>query len=122
MAAGRRPAPPNPAAWLYRAVRNGALTAARAIRRRRRREARSAEARGPWFESPEDGRLDAAAATEALAELPPDRREIVIARIWGGLSFAEIGGLIGLSDSAAHRRYKEALRILRGRLGGPDEE
>lgn len=61
--AGQRPAPPNPVAWLYRAVRNGALTAARATRRRRRREARSAEARGPWFESPEDGRLDAAAAT-----------------------------------------------------------
>src|SRR5262245_6877163 len=53
LAAQRRP-PDNVAGWLYRVVRNGALSAARAGRRRRRHE--SAAARTPdWFEPSEGG-------------------------------------------------------------------
>ncbi len=56
--------------------------------------------------------LDAAAATTFLKELPPDQREVVVARIWGGLTFQQIGELIGTTDSTAHRRYESALAAI----------
>ena len=49
----------------------------------------------------------------ALAGLPPLEREIVVARIWGRLSFAQIAELVEQSSSAVHRRYKRALAELR---------
>src|SRR5262249_26694350 len=41
--------PENPAAWLFRIVRNGAINASTAARRRRRHESGAAEAR-TWFQ------------------------------------------------------------------------
>src|SRR5947199_187550 len=82
----RQGRPPNDAvAWLYRVVRNGALDAAKMARRRQRRE--SAAARPlPWFIEPQVEGLDAETAVAALQRLPPEQREIIIARHWGGLS------------------------------------
>ena len=62
-------------------------------------------------------RLDAETATKALEELPIERREVVIARLWGGLSFDEIALLVGTSNSTAHRRYWGGLETLRERFG-----
>jgi RNA polymerase sigma-70 factor (ECF subfamily) len=106
-------------AWLYRVVRNKALSAARAATRRRRREQAAAAARPDWFTPAPDDRLDAAAVAAALASLPGEQREVVVARLWGGLTFQQIAGLLGVSDSAAHRRYQTALETLRERLGTP---
>jgi RNA polymerase sigma-70 factor (ECF subfamily) len=116
--AAQRPAPANLAAWLYRVVRNGALSAARAERRRRRHE--SAAARAPdWFVPGEGTGLDGAAAAAALQALPPEQREAVVAHLWGGLTFEQIGALTGVSASTAHRRYLTALATLRERLRVP---
>ncbi len=111
--------PDDPAAWLYRVVRNGALSATRSARRRRRHETVAAGQRAEWFERSAADRIDAAAATAALKSLPLEQRETVIARIWGGLSFQQIGQLVGVSDSAAHRRYESALSTLRQKLRVP---
>src|SRR5690348_3347922 len=81
-----RPRPEKPAAWLYRVVRNAALNAACAARRRRRHETAAAEVR-PWFVVPDSPTLDVEAATAALQELPLEQREVIIARLWGGLTF-----------------------------------
>ncbi len=80
----------NPKAWLYRVVRYRAINAARAGRRRSRRETAKAVRGEPWFETTAGDRLDAAAATEALKQLPVEQREAIVARLWGGLSFEEI--------------------------------
>jgi RNA polymerase sigma-70 factor (ECF subfamily) len=48
--------------------------------------------------------------------LPPEQREVVIARIWGGLTFDEIAALVRDSRTTVHRRYNEALATLRERL------
>jgi len=109
--------PENVVGWLYRVVRNGAISASRAAGRRRRREAAVAHRREPWFKPSEADRLDAAQVTRALAELPVEHREIVVARLWGGLPFAEIARLTGTSTSTAHRHYEAALAALRERLG-----
>jgi len=110
--------PPRDAvAWLYRVVRNKAISASRSSRRRRRRENEAAGSRPVWFEPSRGDLLDAQAAAAALESLPAEQREVVVARVWGGLSFAQIGQLVGASDSAAHRRYEAGLSALRRKLG-----
>jgi RNA polymerase sigma-70 factor (ECF subfamily) len=111
-----RTLPERPIAWMYQAVRRRAITAARASARRRRYEA-AAGSRSDWFQSSPDDRLDAQSAAAALGELEVADREVVIARLWGGLSFEEIGELVGCSSSAAHRRYTTTLVKLRVKLG-----
>lgn len=109
--------PHNPVGWIYRAVRNGAISAARAGARRKRREAAVAEMGRPWFDPAEGERLDAMAATGALKQLSIQQRETIVARLWGGLSFDQIAKLTGTSSSTAHRRYEAGLAALREELG-----
>ncbi len=45
----------------------------------------------------------------ALEFLDPDDRKVILLRQWDGLSFAEIGERIGLSEDAARMRLKRAL-------------
>jgi RNA polymerase sigma factor (sigma-70 family) len=113
--AGQRPPPDRPAAWLFHAVRNGAISAARSESRRRRRETAVARERA-WFLPAEKNSLDADAATEALSSLPIETREIIVAHIWGELPFDEIAQMTGQSKSAAHRQYQAGLAALRERL------
>ena len=99
--------------WLYRAVRNRAINAHRASRCRRRHENEAAR-RSPTQLSGSAGEmLDAESATAALAALPEKLRETIVAHLWGGLSFREIGELTDTSESTAHRRYQNALRRVR---------
>jgi RNA polymerase sigma-70 factor (ECF subfamily) len=116
LAAQRRP-PDNPVSWLYQVVRNGALSAARAEQRRRRHESIAAAQAGAWFVPADAAALDGETARQALSRLPLDLREPVIAHLWGGLSFNEIGRLMGCSTATAHRRYLEGLAALRERFG-----
>jgi RNA polymerase sigma factor (sigma-70 family) len=104
--------------WLYRVVRNGAMDAGKAARRRRRREASVAR---PvcWFVESELEGLDAAVAVAALQRLPEEEREAIVARLWGGLSFEQIGEVAGCSASTAFRRYQAGIATLRQELGEP---
>jgi RNA polymerase sigma factor (sigma-70 family) len=109
--------PQNVVGWLYRVVRNGAISASRSSARRSRREKAVAHRGEPWFDAPDGSRLDAAAASRALEQLPAAEREVVVARLWGGLSLEEIALLTGASTSTVHRRYQAGLSELRERLG-----
>lgn len=107
--------PPNPAAWLFRVVRNRAISQWRAERRRERREHLAHRLR------PKPGELsnqavEPADLAGALAGLPDEQREVVVARIWGGLNFEQMADLAGCSVSTAHRRYEAGLAALRERL------
>jgi RNA polymerase sigma factor (sigma-70 family) len=115
--AQQSPAPEQVLPWLYRVVRNGALAAGRGAARRRRRQDR-ASASEAWFAATDD-RLDGQEATRLLVELPLEQREVVVARIWGGLTFEEVARLAGCSLPTAHRRYQAGLAALRERLTGP---
>jgi RNA polymerase sigma-70 factor (ECF subfamily) len=116
-------APSDPVAWLYRVVRNRAISRGRSESRRRRHEREAATRRAPWVSDTSEDRpaiaqIDAQAAADALETLPAEDREIVVARLWGGLTFQQIGQLIGASDSAAHRRYTKAIEALKAALSG----
>jgi RNA polymerase sigma-70 factor (ECF subfamily) len=109
--------PDNVVAWLYRVVRNGAISAMRSAGRRSRREAAVAHREEAWFQPSASDRLDAEEATRALAGLPDEQRETIIFRLWSGLSFEQIAELTGSSTSSAHRWYQKGLAALRERLG-----
>src|SRR5262245_7214503 len=53
--------PPHVVPWLYAVVRNRAISAARADRRRRQHEARAAARAPAWFTPPDGAGLDAKA-------------------------------------------------------------
>ncbi len=110
------PPPERVVPWLYRVVRNEALAARRSAGRRRRRE-ESASAPEAWF-TPVEDRLDAREAARRLAELPLELREVIVARLWGGLTFEEVARLVDCSLPTAHRRYQTGLAELRKRLEG----
>jgi RNA polymerase sigma-70 factor, ECF subfamily len=102
--------------WLYRVVRNGAWSAHREAARRRQREQR-VSANEEWFSAVDD-HLDADAAMQTLDQLPLELREVIVARLWGGLTFEDIAQLVGCSLPTAHRRYQKGLLQLRERLEG----
>src|SRR5262245_10951285 len=107
--------PDDPAAWLFRVVRNGALDAAKMDRRRAKRESVAQSRR--WFVEAEIDGLDAEQAVAALERLPPELRETIVARLWGGLTFDQIAVVSGCSPSSAFRRYEAGIAALRDSLG-----
>lgn len=115
----RQPAcPNNTAAWLFHAVRMRAINACRSTTRRRRHEALAARLMKLETESATDPGFDTAELAEALAQLNDELREVVVARIWGGLGFAEIAELQGQSTSTTYRRFQSGLAALRAILEG----
>jgi RNA polymerase sigma-70 factor (ECF subfamily) len=119
--AGQGGLPENPAAWLFRVVRNGAINAGTAARRRRRREFEAAAGARTWFraehEATHPDAPDPEAATAELKALPLEQREAIVAHLWGGLTFEQIAEVSGISSSTAHRHYRAGLIALRERLG-----
>jgi RNA polymerase sigma factor (sigma-70 family) len=118
----QRPRPDQPGAWLFRVVRNGAINAAVAARRRRHHEAEARGTAAVWLEAGGDASagpesLDAEAASAALQSLALEQREVIVAHLWGGLTFDQIGELSGCSSSTAHRVYAAGLSAIRERLG-----
>ncbi|MBP3958484.1 sigma-70 family RNA polymerase sigma factor [Gemmata sp. G18] len=110
--------PDNLLPWLYRVVRNGAIDASRAARRRTRYESAAADNAPKWFSPSYDPTgLDAQAAAGALTHLPAETREIIVAHLWGGLTFEQIAEAVGSSAATCYRRYAAGLETLRQKLG-----
>ncbi len=101
--------PQDPVAWLFTAVRNASNQHLRAQKRRQIRETISQAEKKPWF-NPAEGEDELVAE---LQSLPFDCRTVIVAKIWGGLSFEQIGEMIGSSRSSVHRKYYEGLARLR---------
>jgi RNA polymerase sigma-70 factor (ECF subfamily) len=111
--------PTNLRAWLYQVVKRRALNAARGARRRRERETRVAIQRLSAAATTAAGRDEALAVVDAVNKLDADERELVIMRIWGGLSYEEIASALTSSTSNIHRRYQRTLEKLRSVLEPP---
>jgi RNA polymerase sigma-70 factor (ECF subfamily) len=109
---------PEPAAWMLLVARN-------ALRNRRKRadlERRALEGRKPASppvspEDPLEGAERSAAIQEALAGLPEAHREAVVGKVWGGLTWSQIGRHLGVSEDTAARLFARGLRALRPKLG-----
>jgi RNA polymerase sigma-70 factor, ECF subfamily len=112
----QRAVPDDLLAWMYAAVRNGAMDRLRSNTRRRRREQAAASERHEWFEPKLDGGLNANDAQIALLSMPRELREIVVLRIWAELGYAQIAKVTGVSIGTAHQRFAEAMKQLRAAL------
>ena len=108
----QNPVPDHPVAWLHKTVRRRAMNLARAEQRRVRHHRQASEERESWFLPAEDMLDDPVDVEPMLRQLPPLEREIVVARIWGELSFGQIANLVDRSTSSVHRRYQRALAQL----------
>jgi RNA polymerase sigma-70 factor (ECF subfamily) len=115
----QRPAPADPVAWMFRAVRNAAIDQARAAARRKRRERTVAAQRVELFDARPDSPIDARRAEQALGHLPIELSEVIVLRIWGEMGFAQIAQLMHLSVSTVHERYVRALQDMRRQLEQP---
>jgi RNA polymerase sigma factor (sigma-70 family) len=115
--AGQSESPRDPVAWLFAVVRNGAISAGRAETRRHRHETAAAETISNWFEVEDTENTDLQAAARGLSQLPLEQREVIVAHVWGGLTFAQIAKLLDGSPSTIHRRYQAGLQALRNLLG-----
>src|SRR5438552_8296112 len=104
-------------ALLYTAVRSIALDFIRRDSRRARREASAIsetdEFIEPQFEFEDDTQR---ALADAIDVLPCEQREVVVMKIWNELTFAEIAGVLGVSQNTAASRYRYALAALRNTL------
>jgi RNA polymerase sigma-70 factor (ECF subfamily) len=109
-------------AYLYACVKRAALDWQRGGRRRVRREEAVASARGrdandePMLAAPLEREERRAAVEAALAGLPETQREVLVLKIWGGLSFPQIGAALEIPADTAASRYRYALAKLRGQL------
>jgi RNA polymerase sigma-70 factor (ECF subfamily) len=99
----------DPVAYLFTCVRNAALAIARKQRTRERRSPASTAERFAPPATPDD-RLPLLHA--ALDRLPADQREVVLLKIWAGLTFAQIASALALSPNTAASRYRFALAHL----------
>ena len=106
--------------WLLTIAANAARGA---LRRSGRRRETGLEAVAPVASedaSPEDEAVmadEAARARTALDELPEKQRLSIQLRVDQGLSFREIGDIIGSSEGAARVNYFHGIRRLREMMG-----
>ncbi len=114
----RRP-PASVKAWLFRAVRNAAVSQLRSRRRRLRHERQLAAAGASWFEPRPGDLLDAQTVQQALAMLPFEQREVIVLRIWAGMTLREAAEVIGRPMSTVHSRYRAGLAAIRQRMEKP---
>lgn len=103
-------------AWLFRTVRNAAITTLRQHKRRSRHQRLIRLEQTAWFESRPENLIDAQAAQQALMSLPSAQREVVLLRIWGQLSLQQIGRIVGSPLTTVHSRYKAALAAIKERM------
>jgi RNA polymerase sigma-70 factor (ECF subfamily) len=106
------PPPQIPVAWLYLAARRRAMNQARSEQRRARHQRLAGQHREVSYLPPGEGPGEQLDVPALLDQLPDLEREIVIARIWGELSFAQIAELVHQPLSTVHRRYQKALTEL----------
>jgi len=109
-------APENVKAWLFRSVRNAAVSRWRRRTRRARREKQAAENHRAWFETSAAASDRAETVQSALAQLPEGQREIVILRLWGKLTLREISETTGRPVSTLSDRYRAALAAMKRNL------
>lgn len=103
--------PERMAPWLFQVALNLCRENARRAKRRMQRERGRAQPESIECRVHEEiVHQEVRLAVEAL---PGELRDLVIARLWGGLTLQESAVLLQISTTTAHRRYQESLTKLR---------
>jgi len=104
-------------AYFFIALRNVFLNLRRTESRETGRRTRLGEAMGLITEAPSDSEMDVGEVNRALDSLPADQRQVVVLKIWGELTFAEIADVLDAPPNTVASRYRYGLRRLRELLG-----
>jgi RNA polymerase sigma-70 factor, ECF subfamily len=105
-------APPD--ALVFATIRRRAIDLGRSMQRREKREKLAG-----WFEpEPMDAPASDLELERAVKDLQPIHREVVVLKVWGGLTFEKIGETLGIPPNTAASRYRYALEHLRTALKG----
>jgi RNA polymerase sigma-70 factor (ECF subfamily) len=110
--------------YLYTSLRRLAIDLGRKDDRRRRREdqvvgdtvVETQDEFHPWFESDASDDETRALLESGLKELPEKFAEVIVMKIWGERTFAEIGEALDISPNTAASRYRYGLEALKKKL------
>ena len=69
-----------------------------------------------WLDPAVEDEEEAALLRDQVESLPDKLREVLVLKLWGGLTFAEIGELLSISHNTAASRYRYALEQLQKEL------
>lgn len=113
------------APYLYTAIRRLAIDLGRRDDRRRRREdvvveegrEEQRDLSDPWFDSGGSDDELRVQLEAGLKELSPKFAEVIVMKVWGEKTFAEIGEALDISQNTAASRYRYGLEALRRKLG-----
>jgi RNA polymerase sigma-70 factor (ECF subfamily) len=104
-------------AYLYACVKHCALDSHRRRQRQARRERAAARPETQaLFACPAEQDERRRAIEAALRGLPESQAEVLVMKIWGGLTFPQIAEAVGASPNTAASRYRYALAALREQL------
>lgn len=103
---------------LFTLVRRVAIDHGRMLGRRRSREAQACASWDDqaYFDTGLEDRERAEMVQSSLKSLPDSQREVIVLKIWGELTFQEIGQVLEVSANTAASRYRYALNQLKGLL------
>jgi RNA polymerase sigma-70 factor (ECF subfamily) len=105
---------PPPLPLVFATIHRRAIDLARREDRRATREQVVAVDKSqPWFDTGVEDREFSRVIQRALAELPEEQREVITLKIWGGLTFAEIGESLDIPANTAASRYRYGMSELR---------
>jgi RNA polymerase sigma-70 factor (ECF subfamily) len=117
--AGLESPPGFPKTWLWRTLRNLAISARRTKERQGRRERAVRFSQSADF-NPLDQIIKyevSGVLREMIFHLPENERELLVAINWGGLTFTEAAEVLAIPSSTLHRRYQAVLALLKKQLG-----
>jgi RNA polymerase sigma-70 factor (ECF subfamily) len=105
---------PPPVGMVYATIRRRAVDLARKQDRRTNREiVATLERPQCWFDSGLEERERNDLLQGAMKELPLIYREVVVLKVWGGITFAEIAAALEIPANTAASRYRYGLAELR---------
>lgn len=113
--------------YLYTTIRRLAIDLSRRDDRRRKREDHSVSndevfcdqfSADPWFESYDGDEPARHLLEQGLKKLPAKFSEVIVMKIWGEKTFAEIGEALDISQNTAASRYRYGLEALKKSLQG----
>lgn len=110
--------------YLYTAIRRLAIDLSRRDDRRKKREdivtdeiiTDEAAKFDPWFDTEASDDESRILLESGIKELPKKFSEVIIMKIWGEKTFAEIGEALGVSQHTVASRYRYGLDILKRKL------
>jgi RNA polymerase sigma-70 factor (ECF subfamily) len=107
---------PPPLPLVYATIRRRSIDLGRSNDRRTRREQYDDPARPAWFECETEMTGMRDLLESGLKSLGTDQREVVVLKVWSGLTFDEIGSVLEISPHTAASRYRYGIEALRKTL------